>query len=166
MTVSRSVTLWATPLAFVVHNAEEAWAFPRYVPRMQAYMPEAFRTAPISIAGLETALITVTAAFLAVAAWAMVRPESAVANWTALLVPAVGALNALTHIGSAAFLLHGYSPGVLTAVCLVAPISGLVLRRAWREHWLSPRRWRLLWLGAVLLHGPILIAVLRVASAG
>jgi hypothetical protein len=158
--------LWATPLAFVVHNAEEAWAFPRYVPRVQATLPETFRMAPISIAGLETALISVTAVFLAVAAWATVRPESAVAHWTALLVPGVGALNALTHIASAAFLLHGYSPGVITAVCLLAPISGLVLRRAWREHWLSPRRWRFLWLGAVLLHGPILIAVLRVAIAG
>jgi Protein of unknown function with HXXEE motif len=166
MMVSRSATLWATPLAFVLHNAEEAWAFPRYVPRVQTHLPEAFRSAPISVAGLETALIAVTAAFLAAAAWATVRPESALASWTALLVPAVGALNALAHMGSAAFLLHGYSPGVLTAVCLLAPISGLVLRRAWREHWLSPRRWRLLGLAAVLVHGPILIAVLLMASAG
>jgi hypothetical protein len=78
-------------------------------PRVQATLPETLRMAPISIAGLETALISVTAMFLAVAAWATVRPESAVAHWTALLVPGVGALNALTHIASAAFLLHGYN---------------------------------------------------------
>jgi len=166
MTVSRSVVLWATPIAFVIHNAEEAWAFPRYAARVRAYLPEALRAAPISIAGLETALIAVTAAFLAIAVWATMRPESAVAIWTALLVPAVGALNALAHIASAAFLLHGYSPGLVTALCLLAPLSGLVLRRAWREHWLSAGRWRLLALGAVLLHGPVLLAVLRVAIAG
>ncbi|MGH8526480.1 MAG: HXXEE domain-containing protein, partial [Gammaproteobacteria bacterium] len=128
MTASRSVMLWATPLAFVVHNAEEAWTFPRYVPRVQAHLPEALRTAAIPIVGIEMALIAVTAAFLAMAAWATMRPHSALATWGALLVPALGALNALTHVGSAVFVLHGYSPGVLTAVCLVAPISGLVLR--------------------------------------
>jgi hypothetical protein len=164
--MSRSATVWATPLAFVVHNAEEAWAFPHYIPRVQAHLPDALRMASISITRLETALIAATAAFLAVALWATVRPRSDLACWSALLVPAVGALNALAHAASAAFLLHGYSPGVLTALCLVAPISGLVLRRAWREHWLSPRRWRLLGLGAVLVHGPILVAVLLIASAG
>jgi hypothetical protein len=163
-TVSRSATVWATPLAFAVHNAEEAWAFPRFLTRVQAHLPDALSTVPISIAALETALAVVTAGFLAIAAWAAARPASAVARWAALLVPAIGVLNALAHTSSATFLLRGYSPGVLTAVCVVAPISVLVLRRAWREHWLSPREWGLLWVTAVMLHGPILIAVLFVAS--
>ena len=165
VTASRSAMLWATPLAFVVHNAEEAWTFPRYLPRVQALLPEPLRGAAISIVGIETTLIAVTVAFLALAAWATRHPQSGLATWAALLVPALGALNALTHIGTAVFVLHGYSPGVVTSVFLVAPSSALVLRRAWREHWLNAWSWLLLGLGTVLIHGPILIAVLLLLRA-
>ena len=158
--------LWATPLAFVVHNAEEAWAFPRYLPRVQGYLPEALRAPQISIAAIHVALAIVAAAFLAAAAWATLRPESGAATWTAVLVPAIGALNAIAHVASAVLLLRGYTPGLVTALCLVAPISALALHRAWRERWLTPRGWGLLALGATLPHVPILIVLLRVAEAG
>ena len=54
----------------------------------------------------------------------------------------------------------GYAPGLVTALVLNLPFSLYLLRRAIREQWLSrPARWALV-PGAILLHGPLLAALL------
>jgi hypothetical protein len=73
-------------------------------------------------------------------------------------------LNAIWHLAIAVVLFRGYAPGLATALLLNLPFSLHLLGRAVREQWLSrPARWALV-PGAVLLHGPLLAALLLVTE--
>jgi hypothetical protein len=95
-----------------------------------------------------------------VAWWAIRRPESLAARWTLLLIQTTLLLNALWHVLTALVLFGGYAPGLVTAVTVNLPFSIYLLRRAAAERWLSPpARWALV-PGALVLHGPLLAALI------
>ena len=92
------------------------------------------------------------------------RPDSRTALWLLLLIQSAVLLNAVWHVAIAFVLFGGYAPGLVTAVVLNLPFSIHLLRRAFREQWLSrPARWALV-PGAILLHGPLLAALLLVTE--
>jgi len=154
--------LWLVPTLLAAHNAEEALFFPRYLPFVLARLPAGWQAvaAPLTTGQVWSALAVVTGAAFAVAWWASRRPDSQTALWLLLLIQSAVLLNALWHAAVAVVLFDGYAPGLVTALLLNLPFSLYLLRRAAREQWLSrPARWALL-PGAVLLHGPLLAALL------
>ena len=121
------------------------------------------RVAAIEIADLRIALLWVTLVPILVVAWATLRPQSLAARWSALAVQAVVALNALSHVVVASWLLRGYSPGLVTALLVNAPLSYVLFKRATRERWIPSWSWWLLPPAAFLAHGPGLIGLLLLA---
>jgi hypothetical protein len=158
---SRSV-LWLVPLLLAVHNAEEALFFPRYLPFVLYRLPATWQAliAPLTTGQVGAALAVVTAVAFIVAWWSYRRPESALALWLVLLIQAAVLLNVLWHVAAAVVLFGGYAPGVVTAVLINLPFSVFLLGRASRERWLGPRALWGLVPAAIVLHGPLLAALL------
>jgi hypothetical protein len=77
-----------------------------------------------------------------------------------LLIQATVLLNVVWHAAAAVVLFGGYAPGVVTAVLLNLPFSVYLLGRSAREHWLSARALWALVPAAIVLHGPLLAALL------
>jgi thiamine transporter ThiT len=160
--MSTRQVLWLVPVFLAVHNAEEALFFPRYLPLVLARLPRGWQAvaAPLTTGQVWSALAVVTGVAFAVAWWAHRRPHSRVALWLLLLIQSAVLLNAVWHVTVAVVLFGGYAPGLVTALVLNLPFSLRLLRRAVREQWLSrPERWALV-PGAILLHGPLLAALL------
>jgi uncharacterized protein with HXXEE motif len=158
---SRSV-LWLVPILLAVHNAEEALFFPRYLPFVLYRLPAGWQAviAPLTTGQVGAALAVVTAVAFIVAWWSYQRPDSAVALWLVLLIQGTVLLNVVWHLAAAVVLFGGYAPGVVTALLINLPFSVYLLRRAARERWLSRRaRWALV-PAAIVLHGPLLAALL------
>jgi hypothetical protein len=153
--------LWAIPAFLALHNLEEALTFPHFLPHVRDALPEPLQplAAAVTDDSLRVALLVATAVPLGIVAWARRRPTSRAALWCALLVQSVLALNVASHVVIAAFLLRGYSPGLLTAVAANLPFSIYLLRRAVSEQWLP--RYALAWLApaALVVHGPRLVAL-------
>ncbi len=155
---TRLRVLWLVPAVMVLHNAEEAMFFPRYLPLVLARLPESWRplAGAISLGQMWTALVLITLVPVVLATWATLRSGSVVPVWLLLLIQATLLLNALWHLSAAILIFNGYAPGVVTAVLFNLPVSVYLLRRAARENWVSRRaRWALL-PGAFLMHGPVL----------
>ncbi|MGH2822960.1 MAG: HXXEE domain-containing protein [Thermoleophilaceae bacterium] len=160
--MSRRTVLWLVPVFLALHNAEEALLFPRYLPLAIGRLPEGLRAfaGAITLGQVWAALAVVTAVPFALAAWATARPDHRIAVWLLLVVQATVLLNVLWHLAAAIVVFQGYAPGVLTALAVNLPFSLYLLRRARAEQWLSQRaRWALL-PAALLLHGPLLSALL------
>jgi heme/copper-type cytochrome/quinol oxidase subunit 4 len=156
--VSRRTAIWLVPVLLMLHNAEEALLFPRYLPLALARLPEGFRAVAgaITLGQVGAALALVTAVPFGLAAWAAVSPSSRLALWLLLLVQATVLLNVFWHLATAVIVFQGYAPGLITAVALNFPSSIYLLRRAQAEQWVGPAaRWALV-PGALVLHGPLL----------
>jgi hypothetical protein len=158
---SRSV-LWLVPILLAVHNAEEALFFPRYLPFVLYRLPAGWQAviAPLTTGQVGAALAVVTAVAFIVAWWSYQRPDSAVALWLVLLIQGTVLLNVVWHLAAAVVLFGGYAPGVVTALLINLPFSVYLLRRAARERWLSRRALWALVPAAIVLHGPLLAALL------
>jgi hypothetical protein len=157
----RSV-LWLVPALLALHNAEEALFFPRYLPFVLSRLPAGWQAviAPLTTGQVWGALAVVTSAAFLAAWWAVRSPGSALALWLVLLIQAAVLLNAVWHAAAAVVLFGGYAPGVVTAVLLNLPFSIYLLHRAATERWIGRGALWALVPGAVLLHGPLLAALL------
>ena len=96
--------------------------------------------------------------------WLLRTPQSAWATWSLLLVQATLLLNVLWHVVAAVWLFRGYAPGLVTAVVLNLPLSVYLIGRARREGWVSSRALLGLLPSALLLHGALLLGVLRLSG--
>ena len=165
MGLTRQQALWLIPSALAVHNAEEAATFPIYWPLVRGRLPDLLQgaAAGFDATSFRTALVWVTVLALVPVAWAAWRADSVAARWSALAVQAVMAVNVVSHVAVAGLLVRGYSPGLLSAVLLNAPLSFYLFRRAAREHWLPQRGWRALLPAALLIHGPGVVGLLLLA---
>ena len=108
-------------------------------------------------------LVLITAlAFLIAASGDLAAPGSP-AGYALLAIQATMLVNVASHIG-AAIVLRGYAPGLVTALALNLPFSLWLLHVASAGHWYSAAA--LLWLIplALILHGPVLIGLLKAAA--
>ena len=112
------------PTFLALHNLEEALTFPRYLPAARG----------ISYSTLLVALLIATAVPFVVTIWAQTS-SSVAALWCVLLIQAIVAVNVVWHVAVATTVLHGYVPGLVTAVLINLPFSVYLLRRAVRERW-------------------------------
>jgi hypothetical protein len=164
--LSQRQALWLIPVELAIHNAEEALAFPRCLPSIRDRLPATLAAiaSGIQVADLWAALAAVTIVPLAVVFWADRRPRSQAACWWALTVQAVTAINVLSHVLIAAFVLRGYGPGLVSALLVNAPVSAYILQRASREDWVPRGARHAIWPAAVLIHGPVLWGTLFLSS--
>jgi hypothetical protein len=160
------MVVWLVPIFLTLHNAEEALAFRRYMPRMRTLLPEPFASleASLSYATMLVALAIISALAFTIALAAAVRPNSRGALWALLALEATVGVNVIAHVLSAAIVFHGYGPGLATALAINAPFAIYFFRRAWRERWLSASALRATVPGALILHGPILVGGLWLAG--
>jgi hypothetical protein len=154
--------LWLVPLLLALHNAEEAAFFPRYLPFVLARLPAGWRVVagPVTSGQVWLALAVVTAVALGLCAWSQWNPGSRAALWLLLLLQATVLLNVLWHIAAAVVLFRGYAPGLVTALLLNLPFSLYLLRRAAHERWLGSGALWAIAPAALLVHGPMLSALL------
>ena len=133
---------------------------------MRSRLPESIQASAAGFdpAAFRTALVWATLIPLAVVIWATWRADSLVARWSALVVQAVVAVNVVSHLTAATLFLRGYSPGLLSALLVNAPVSIYLFRRAAHEQWISARAWRAVLPAALLIHGPGLVGLLLLAS--
>lgn len=164
--MSRRTAIWLVPVVLAVHNAEEALAFRRFLPRLASSLPGPLRLIEqrLTFGSMLAVLVLVTLVGVAVALWSTFRPRSQVALWAVFAVVATIALNVGSHVVSAIAIVRGYAPGLVTAALVNAPFAVYLFRRAAREHWLSRRA--LLWTipAALALHGPVLVGTLWLAG--
>lgn len=158
--------MWLVPILFTLHNAEEAVAFRTYLPRMAASLPEPFTSvaAALSYTVMLVALAVVSVLAVLVALAAATWPQSPRALWALLVLEAVIGLNVIAHVLSATLVLHGYGPGLATALLFNAPFTIYCFRRARSEHWISNAALAATVPAAVLVHGPLLIGGLWLAG--
>jgi hypothetical protein len=154
--------LWLVPIFLALHNAEEAMFFPRYLPFVLGRLPPGWRAVagPVTSGQVWLALAMVTLAAVGLALWAALRPASRAPLWLLLLLQTTALLNVVWHIGAAVVLFRGYAPGLVTALLINLPFSIYLLRRAVREHWLGRGALWALAPAALLVHGPVLSALL------
>lgn len=167
MILSRRFVVWLIPILLTLHNAEEAVAFRHYWPDLLARLPTTLSsfTARLSYVGFLRALATLSLIAFLLAALVDVRPERRSALRLLLTIQAAVGLNVLGHVASAAFVVHGYVPGLVTALIFNAPFAGYCFMRVQRERWISQTA---LWLtvpAAFVLHGPVLIAAWLASAA-
>lgn len=160
--MSRDRLVWLVPILLALHQAEEAMFFPRYLPFVLSRLPRGWQVVAgaVTAGQVRIALVIVTVLAVVIAWWSHRRPESRAALWALLLVQATMLANAVWHVGAAVVLFRGYAPGVVTAVLLTLPFSIYLLRRAVREQVLSPPALWALLPAAIVVHGPLLSALL------
>lgn len=163
---SRRRVVWLIPILLTLHNAEEAVAFRRYAPNAQALLPAPFASLEtrLSYAALVQALASLSVLAFLLALIVDARPRSRPLLWLLLALEAAVGLNVLAHLASAALLFHGYGPGLVTALSVNAPFAVYCFTRATRERWLGPTALRATVPMAVLLHGPVLLGGLWLAT--
>lgn len=163
--MSRRFILWLIPVFLLLHNAEEAIAVRRDLPQMLEHLSQwGLGFGDVTYAQMLVALAVATLITFALVAWAVHRPGRVSALWVTLLIQVVVLLNVFSHLAAAFFVMRGYSPGLITAVLINLPFSLYLLRRAVMEQWLSRRA---LWLtipAALVVHGPLLLGLIRLSG--
>ena len=164
--MSRRTVVWLIPIFLTLHNAEEALAFPAYVTRMRTLLPEPLASiqASLSYSTILGALTVLSALAFLIALAAAARPESRRALWVLLALEATIAVNVIAHLLGAVIVYHGYGPGLATALMINAPFAIYCFRRVRRERWVSTAALGATVPVALILHGPILVGGLWLAS--
>lgn len=119
--------LIATPILFAVHELEEYWTALPWLRQHQSALPKFLRgEIPGNADFILIAGVLFFVVFAVVAACVIRNPQSRL--WTVVFSVLVLARleNAVGHFGQA-IVFGGYTPGVLTALLIVLPVSVLLL---------------------------------------
>ena len=150
--ISRSTVLALIGVTLALHNGEEFFAFPIFLPslghRMPSWMPSP--ATQHNIANLRIALIFATVLPCIVIACAIITRIHGFLI-ASLFVEVILLVNAFAHTLTA-LLLRSYVPGLVTAILINLPFGIYVFRRSIREGWISRyRAWQLVII-AILIH--------------
>lgn len=160
--MSRSTLYLTVAAAFGLHNAEEAWQAPRLLEFVAIHGPAFLRGvfASVEVGSLRAGLLALTVLGIGLALLAARGRTAPAWAYTILLFASVMGLNAVAHIGLS-LTNRAYMPGLVTAVTMTLPVAVLLLRHAWREHWVTPLAFWTLLPAAVVVHGPLLVGFIR-----
>jgi hypothetical protein len=121
--------MWAAPVVFLVHDLEEILAIGPWMAAHGAELPSAMQPLAMVTRGqLATAVAILFAGMLAATAHGAGRARAGRRPDLFLLAAGMLIANGMTHLAQAA-LLRGYTPGVITALLVVAPYGYLLARR-------------------------------------
>lgn len=159
--VQRAGLTWV-PAALLLHAAEEAVAAPVMLAQMSAVGTRmsggtmALPSGP-QLVGLLAWLVLLSYGLL----WYARRSSAGL--YALIVLQAVLALNVLSHTAGT-ILTGAYSPGLVSAWFVQAPLSAMIALRLRTEPWMTPLRWWSLAPLAVLIHGPLLRLALGTAA--
>ena len=156
--VSRRAALLLVPLLLTVHDAEEALFVPGALRTVLHRVPVQYTNLVPTTRQMYGALVIATVVPWLIWLAGAARRETRAGVAALLLIQCIVLVNVAWHVGAATWL-HGYAPGVATALALNLPFSIWLLQRAWRERWIDRRVLAAFLPLAVLLHGPIVFAL-------
>jgi hypothetical protein len=158
--------IWLSPALITLHNAEEALTLDRALHRLPTLLPGTVAgfAARLTYPTMLVSLGVVSLLAFAVALIADRNPNAPRSLWLVLVLQATMGLNAISHLLLATVLFRGYAPGLVTALLVNAPFAAYCLRRGRQEMWVSRRAFLALFPAAVVVHGPLLVGGLWLAS--
>jgi hypothetical protein len=146
--------IWLVPVLITVHNCEEALTMPALLAGRNSAIPRFLHGLLPAITYRQSllALFIVTAVPYGIA-WFAKRDRGVSGAGMVLLlsVQVMMLVNVFAHLWMAT-LVHGYAPGLLTAVVLNFPFSIYFLGRAAKERWVSRKAWWFILATGLLLH--------------
>lgn len=153
--------LWLVPALLTLHNVEEAVSMPWFLGSGHLAVPGVVgRLVGVpSVPQFLVALSVVTALPVVFALLLFAARTASAGRFLLLLTQAVVFVNVFAHLAGAV-VARGYAPGLVTAVCINLPYSCHLGAFAVRAGWRRPRDVVPLLLGALVVHGPGLVALL------
>ncbi|MBD0370109.1 MAG: HXXEE domain-containing protein [Pyrinomonadaceae bacterium] len=161
--MSRKTLLWLVPVLLTLHNLEEAFLMPAFIEKRNASVQGAMRgvVPPVTYKQFLIALVIITVIpYLIALLWLGRR-------WAVYLLvgfQVVMLINVFAHTLMALFL-HGYAPGLVTAILINLPFSLYLLKRAVGERWMSKRAVAWMFPIGLLIHGPALAGLMLLSGA-
>ncbi len=140
------------PIAVLLHAVEEALVAPlmlRQMSEIGAPMTGRFAELPSAGAVIGLLVLLVVGAFgliLLARAWPPGR-------YALVVLQGVMAYNVLSHLAGA-WMVGGYSAGLVTSLLIEVPLSVVIFRRLLAEPWMTRWRWAALVPLLPLIHGP------------
>ncbi|HMA94215.1 MAG TPA: HXXEE domain-containing protein [Polyangiaceae bacterium] len=150
----RASQLTIIPVAFLVHNAEEALTIPAMLPQVQSKLASVLGPSPQLPSPVQYYATLLTLTLAAFAVWLAAHWRESLC-YGLIVLQATLTLNIVNHV-SAAVILRGYSPGLITSVTVEVAASVVVFSSLKRGSWLSRTQWVLLPVLALVLHGPVM----------
>jgi hypothetical protein len=132
--------LWAVPLVFAVHDAEEIATVERWSASHASLLPAAARRfVPMPTLTFAVSVAVILAVLLVASALDAARLHRGKPILWSVFSAATLIANGLTH-PLQALLFRGYTPGVVTAVVVLIPFAVWLYRDGRRRGWLTQRR--------------------------
>jgi hypothetical protein len=152
--------VWAGPVAFIIHDAEEVATVGPWLKIHRSELPEPVQSLmTITTREVAIAMVILALGFALVAAHGVVSANHKRLSTPFLLIAGAFVANGLTHVLEAVAV-RGYVPGIVTAVFLVLPY-GVGLERSLVASHLATRRTCLLALAAgVVLQIPLVLVAI------
>jgi len=150
---------------FLLHNLEELLTMPVFLPKWQALLAHFFLRPPTLISAEQFShaiYIIIILTWLALVMLSRWKNQRKADLFACAIQVAIG-LNAILHVGQS-LIVRAYVPGLLTAIFINLPWT-IRLYREWKNTWQPTQKMQIqLLLTALLLHGPVLWAVLQMAK--
>jgi hypothetical protein len=149
------------PAALLLHAVEEGVATPRLLAQMAEINARLTGRVFDPPSAEQTSLLLVLLVGSAFGLGLLARRWHT-ALYGLVLLQGVMALNVLSHTAGA-LMLGEYSPGLVTAWVLEAPLSVVIFQRLRSEPWMTRVKWGALVPLVLLMHGPVLRAALTLS---
>lgn len=154
--------IWLVPIFLAFHNLEEflivKGALPGPIPTPFEWIQ---RLIPVITAGqFAAALVVVTLIPCAIQLLGLLTSRRRIPVLLLIQIQVIVFLNIFVHVVGA-FIVGGYSPGLVTAVLINFPFSLFLFYHAWREHWIGPKAAALMIPIGLTLLGPGIIGLLK-----
>jgi quercetin dioxygenase-like cupin family protein len=120
--------IWAGPIAFIIHDAEEVATAERWLLAHREQLPRVLQPlATITTIEIAMAVLVLVVGFVLAAAHGAARARQQRMSIPFLLIAGAFIANAFTHVAQA-LEFRGYTPGVVTAVLVVLPYGAGLAR--------------------------------------
>ena len=148
---------WLLPIALTIHNLEEAIWLPPWSQSAGVWHP------PVGAGEFRFALVVLTVGVYGITYASVTGGKESVGVYLLAGTAFVLLGNVVVPHVAATVLLRRYAPGVVTAVALNLPLTLYLLRRAFREEYISRKRFGIA-AGAALLTAAAMLPTLFAAG--
>ena len=130
LTMRLEKAVWLFPISLTLHNLEESVWLPRW--SQHAGMWES----PVGATEFRIAAALLAILAYLVTYWSLRTGKESMGTYVMTGFVFAMLLNVIYHVG-ATIGLHEYAPGVVTAVLVILPVMAYLLRRTFRERWVT-----------------------------